>query len=55
MTRIASAVAQAVVAAMQSPTPSGVGDTIEVPFTGSSETDAQVQGPVASALDHLTG
>jgi hypothetical protein len=50
VTRIASVVAQAVVAAIQSPTLSAVVDTREV-----SETGAQVQGPVASALEHLTG
>jgi hypothetical protein len=55
VTRIASVVAQAVVAAIQSPTPSAVVDTREVPLNGRSETGVQVQGPVASALEHLTG
>ena len=55
VTRIASVVAQAVVADIQSPTPSAVVDTREVPLNGRSETGAQVQGPVASALEHLTG
>ncbi|CAB4005891.1 Hypothetical predicted protein [Paramuricea clavata] len=55
VTRIASVVAQAVVAAIQSPTPSAVVDTRDVPLNGRSETGAQVQGPVASALEHLTG
>jgi hypothetical protein len=55
VTRIASVVAQAVVAAIQSPTPSAGVDTREVPLNGRSETGAQVQGPVASALEHLTG
>ncbi|CAB4027873.1 Hypothetical predicted protein, partial [Paramuricea clavata] len=54
VTRIASVVAQAVVAAIQSPTLSTVVDTREVPLTGRSETGAQVQVPVASALEHLT-
>jgi hypothetical protein len=43
-------IAQEVVAAIQSPTPSVV-----VALNGRSETGAQVQGPVASALEHLTG
>ncbi|CAB4000587.1 Hypothetical predicted protein [Paramuricea clavata] len=55
VTRIASVVAQAVVAAIQSPTPSAVVDTREVPLNGRSESGAQVQGPVTSALEHLTG
>ena len=55
VTRIASVVAQAVVAAIQSPTPSAVVDTREVHHNGRSETGTQVQGPVASALEHLTG
>jgi hypothetical protein len=55
VTRIASMVAQAVVAAIQSPTPSAVVDTREVPLNGRSETGAQVQGSVASSLEHITG
>jgi hypothetical protein len=54
VTRIASVVSQAVVAAIQSPTPSAVVDTREVPLNGRSETGTQVPGPVASALEHLT-